>query len=246
MTKKKNELDEKEEKLLEKMRGPNGVHVTHRTWRMKKYPNCFIGSELVTWLVENTETKNRKSAVTLGEHLRRKGAFYHVASSHEFQDGVLFYRFTTDEVDRTRTVWKSDKSSDCCSGCGVKWTFANRRHHCRECGDLVCGSCSSHRKVLQLGQKPVRICVDCWRGEEILEHNPIGRIKTDSYSSITETESDSDTDENENEGDDESLEDDMSMGQSVILDIDFPDSMLGSTTSHLDVLFNIEAEFDEI
>jgi len=39
----------------------------------------------------------------------------------------------------------------------------NRRHHCRRCGNLVCKSCSKHKKLLSNidKNKPVRVCNDC-------------------------------------------------------------------------------------
>lgn len=39
----------------------------------------------------------------------------------------------------------------------------NRRHHCRNCGAVVCGPCSSKKFILP-GQsnKPLRVCLDCY------------------------------------------------------------------------------------
>ena len=42
-----------------------------------------------------------------------------------------------------REDWTPDKSSNVCLSCSSKFTTTNRRHHCRTCGELVCGSCSS-------------------------------------------------------------------------------------------------------
>lgn len=41
--------------------------------------------------------------------------------------------------------------------CHVKFTMIRRRHHCRACGALVCGSCSPAKRVLpNISSKPVR------------------------------------------------------------------------------------------
>lgn len=40
-------------------------------------------------------------------------------------------------------TWQPDSSSLECSLCGSKFGLFNRRHHCRKCGKLICGSCSS-------------------------------------------------------------------------------------------------------
>lgn len=42
-------------------------------------------------------------------------------------------------------AWKSDASSNSCLICGADFTVARRRHHCRNCGLLVCDACSRKR-----------------------------------------------------------------------------------------------------
>lgn len=38
----------------------------------------------------------------------------------------------------------------------------NRRHHCRRCGRVVCGTCSQHNHVVEgYGRNPVRVCGVC-------------------------------------------------------------------------------------
>ena len=34
--------------------------------------------------------------------------------------------------------WVKDESSDTCTSCNTKFTFSERRHHCRNCGKLFC------------------------------------------------------------------------------------------------------------
>lgn len=38
--------------------------------------------------------------------------------------------------------WQDDTEADDCFLCGNTYTWLNRRHHCRKCGRVVCGSCS--------------------------------------------------------------------------------------------------------
>ena len=40
--------------------------------------------------------------------------------------------------------WDSDRSTDRCVLCAARWTLTNRRHHCRNCGRLVCRNCSNN------------------------------------------------------------------------------------------------------
>lgn len=60
-------------------------------------------------------------------------------------------------------VWTPDGGTDTCAICTGPFTTFNRRHHCRNCGSLVCGKCSSSRRVVpQLGSKRAfRVCSNC-------------------------------------------------------------------------------------
>ncbi|CAB3383178.1 Hypothetical predicted protein [Cloeon dipterum] len=56
----------------------------------------------------------------------------------------------------------NDEARDCMCCQLVPFTMFNRRHHCRRCGRVVCGSCSCNRsKVDGYGELLVRICDDC-------------------------------------------------------------------------------------
>jgi E3 ubiquitin-protein ligase HERC3 len=59
--------------------------------------------------------------------------------------------------------WVPDKDSTNCMHCHATFTFTRRRHHCRYCGGLFCGPCTTKRiAVLRFGfQKPVRVCDYC-------------------------------------------------------------------------------------
>ncbi|CAG9795641.1 unnamed protein product [Diatraea saccharalis] len=61
-------------------------------------------------------------------------------------------------------VWVPDNEASVCMHCKkTQFTVLNRRHHCRKCGSVVCGPCSSKRFVLR-GQsdKPLRVCLQCY------------------------------------------------------------------------------------
>lgn len=59
--------------------------------------------------------------------------------------------------------WEEDQNCEDCSCCLVKFTVTRRKHHCRKCGRVVCGVCSSYRAAIpEMGfLQPVRICVEC-------------------------------------------------------------------------------------
>jgi hypothetical protein len=67
----------------------------------------------------------------------------------------------TDEEHVHRPVWKQDGTTTNCPYCRVKFTMVKRRHHCRKCGNLVCGDCSKRRFQLTDKGGKERVCDDC-------------------------------------------------------------------------------------
>ncbi|CAI5446108.1 unnamed protein product [Caenorhabditis angaria] len=61
-------------------------------------------------------------------------------------------------------VWVPDGEAAKCMECGrTQFNVVQRRHHCRNCGRVVCGNCSSKtHKIDNLKKKPVRVCDTCF------------------------------------------------------------------------------------
>ncbi|KPP61479.1 pleckstrin-like domain-containing family F member 1-like [Scleropages formosus] len=65
---------------------------------------------------------------------------------------------------RLAAAWVPDWASAICMRCSSRFTVTHRRHHCRQCGFVVCSSCSRSRFVLEnISRKPVRVCCLCFR-----------------------------------------------------------------------------------
>eukprot|EP00945_MAST-04E_sp_MAST-4E-sp1_P000353 g353.t1 len=59
-------------------------------------------------------------------------------------------------------MWVPDDEGTDCMVCHKEFNVVRRRHHCRNCGGLVCDSCSGHRLFLpNVGSSPVRACDNC-------------------------------------------------------------------------------------
>ncbi|KAG9341298.1 hypothetical protein JZ751_019400 [Albula glossodonta] len=66
--------------------------------------------------------------------------------------------------------WIPDQATAICMRCCIKFTITQRRHHCRQCGFVVCGPCSSKRYVIpNISRKPVRVCLLCYRSLQTYE-----------------------------------------------------------------------------
>ncbi|TPX07327.1 uncharacterized protein E0L32_010749 [Thyridium curvatum] len=110
--------------LAEAMQQPvetGGVRMQNRRWHLTLYHNCFIGSDMTSWLLDNFEDLDtREDAVDFGNMLmateedrakerdkenkdgvskevrREPGLFVHVSKRHPFKDGNYFYRIAAD------------------------------------------------------------------------------------------------------------------------------------------------------
>ncbi|KAI5732691.1 hypothetical protein M8J76_003102 [Diaphorina citri] len=59
--------------------------------------------------------------------------------------------------------WLKDEGAESCPGCGVKFSIYERKHHCRNCGQVFCSKCSRYESEISRLRilKPVRVCQRC-------------------------------------------------------------------------------------
>ena len=61
----------------------------------------------------------------------------------------------------TTKNWVPDSEAHECDLCWAEFTQKRRRHHCRACGKVFCGDCSSQRMRVQGFVMPQRVCTRC-------------------------------------------------------------------------------------
>lgn len=83
-------------KIVNDIRGNNGLEIKDRKYRLTTYPLCFIGSEAVKWM-EKQYILSKSEVIRLGQQLIDLKIIHHVTDSHDFKDDYLFYRFYLDE-----------------------------------------------------------------------------------------------------------------------------------------------------
>lgn len=77
--------------LAEKMQRAEGL-VGNHVYRLRNYPQSFVGSEAVEWLCDRLQVP-RSQALRIGQQLLEEGWIRHVTDDHPFQDAYLFYHF---------------------------------------------------------------------------------------------------------------------------------------------------------
>lgn len=82
------------QQLWNAMRTPGGLDIRDRMYRLRTYPQCFVGREAVDWIVQHHRV-SRADAVRMGQHLSALGLLSHVLQEHDFEDAELFYELAT-------------------------------------------------------------------------------------------------------------------------------------------------------
>jgi hypothetical protein len=58
-------------------------------------------------------------------------------------------------------TWADETLSTHCVNCKTAFGLAIRKHHCRSCGQIFCGTCCYRFLLLASDSKPSRVCVNC-------------------------------------------------------------------------------------
>jgi len=58
--------------------------------------------------------------------------------------------------------WKDDTDVVTCQGCQGGFSLTNRKHHCRNCGNIFCNECSNKQANMAGYKKPQRVCEGCF------------------------------------------------------------------------------------
>lgn len=105
-------------------------------------------------------------------------------------------------------VWVPDSEAAVCMiDKKTQFNLINRRHHCRKCGAVVCGACSTHRFLLpSQSSKPIRVCDPCF--EQLSESKArtanVNNGNQESRGTDSSGEDDSDEDDQNGNANDES------------------------------------------
>lgn len=114
--------------------------IRDRRYHLRMYPCCFIGRDVVDWLMKNSDANSRAGAVQCMDILLENGVIHHVVDDHHFKDEMLFYRFRRDD----NTVVKNSDLDVIYKGCDIYYRAKNEDSHLiklRPCHDFVFRNC---------------------------------------------------------------------------------------------------------
>lgn len=63
---------------------------------------------------------------------------------------------------QTGRKWADDSEATACITCNSQFTITNRKHHCRNCGQIFCADCSAKRAPMPNFKNPQRVCDFCY------------------------------------------------------------------------------------
>ena len=63
---------------------------------------------------------------------------------------------------QTGRKWADDSEVNACITCKSGFTITNRKHHCRNCGQIFCADCSTKRAPMANFKNPQRVCDPCY------------------------------------------------------------------------------------
>ncbi|CAF3845484.1 unnamed protein product [Rotaria magnacalcarata] len=64
----------------------------------------------------------------------------------------------------TQRRWLNDDDVNSCLKCKETFSVTQRKHHCRNCGNIFCDSCSSKTAIVAASsKKPQRVCDNCYK-----------------------------------------------------------------------------------
>eukprot|EP00808_Paulinella_micropora_P017660 g5445.t1 len=71
--------------------------------------------------------------------------------------------------------WMPDSATSSCLLCNEDFGWFGSKHHCRECGFIVCASCSPREKEFADG--PARVCLTCEKGAQAEQAKKTHKVK---------------------------------------------------------------------
>lgn len=135
---------------------------------MRKVYKCIMQVALVKLFLLSVGTESRFNGCDLIIQATEKSFYICTNSpgerdtwSRDFENAAAKLKPST--ALSVAPIWRPDDQSGLCSRCDAQFSLLLRRHHCRNCGNIVCDNCSKDRAAIGNIEKgkPVRVCGPC-------------------------------------------------------------------------------------
>lgn len=121
--------------------------IRDRRYHLRMYSCCFVGRDLVDWLIKNGDANSRGGAIQCMNILLENSIIHHVCDDHQFKDEMLFYRFRRDDD----TVVSNPDLAMIYRGCDIYYRAKNEDCQLiksRPCHDFVHRNCFTGRELV--------------------------------------------------------------------------------------------------
>ena len=81
--------------------------------------------------------------------------------------------------------WADDSEATSCITCKMQFSMTNRKHHCRNCGQIFCKDCSTKKAQMEGFKNPQRVCDNCYAEIQQNKWHQYQSVICDSASSRT-------------------------------------------------------------
>ncbi|VDN44929.1 unnamed protein product [Gongylonema pulchrum] len=102
----------------------------------------------------------------LERHISALKTNIHGSGAFSVSFHAKFSIFQMDYARQMSRKWLDDSEVTNCHACNKQFTLTVRKHHCRQCGQIFCATCSSFTAQVASSKSPVRVCSAC--NEEIM------------------------------------------------------------------------------
>ncbi|XP_073511496.1 DEP domain-containing mTOR-interacting protein [Phyllobates terribilis] len=98
-----------------RLRLHNAKMIKERRRQTFTYANCFVASDLISWLIEHKEAPDRETAIKIMQVFMKSTLVHHACDEYtEFEDRPLYYRFRVDDgtlnfTEQFRTAFRSQR-----------------------------------------------------------------------------------------------------------------------------------------
>uniref|UniRef100_K3X9G4 FYVE-type domain-containing protein n=1 Tax=Globisporangium ultimum (strain ATCC 200006 / CBS 805.95 / DAOM BR144) TaxID=431595 RepID=K3X9G4_GLOUD len=163
---------------------PTAQRASSRSRRHRRPPQTSIAASPASTLSSSgyqSPVASSRTPSTSSAALPERESYRH-RSSTRHRLSVSFtnhaQRQAQNKAKKYDVEWRGDHESPCCQVCFAMFTkLSRRRHHCRVCGDLVCGDCSQDQVMLQgRFEAPKRACVACVTLLQVMLHHGDPRV----------------------------------------------------------------------